>query len=66
MQELTILQKFRIARDLQGHTTEQVAQKLNYSKRYIYEVLRHPEKNKELHKKIMDYMSRPFVNNQLN
>jgi len=39
-------------------TVQQVADQFGYSRTYIYEVLKYPNKNSELHQKIADYISK--------
>lgn len=57
MSELTDMQRFKIARIKFDQSTQDVADHFGYSARYIYEVLKYPNKNPELFKQIQEYIS---------
>lgn len=50
------IQAFKEARERWDHTAQQVADKEGKSRQYIYEVLKYPNKNPELFKRLCDYI----------
>ena len=57
MEKLTDIQRFKIARIKFDDSLDDVGEKFGYSGRYILEVLKYPNKNKKLFKKIDNYIN---------
>lgn len=55
--ESPTLKDFSKARIEFDHSAEEVAAILGCSRTYVYEVLKYPNKNPELHKKITQYVN---------
>jgi len=62
MTQLTDIQRFRIARTRFNESVEEVAARFGYSSRYIYDVLKYPNKNRDLYQRISDYITRADIN----
>jgi transposase len=54
--QLSMIQKFLIARTVLNDSVRKVAEKFGYSSNYIYEVLKYPNKNRELYEKLSAYI----------
>lgn len=51
------IKDFKRARIEFDDTVEDVAEKFDYSRSYIYQVLKYPNMNSDLHKKITEYVN---------
>lgn len=57
MPDLTMIQRFKQARAAFDESVQDVADKLGFHRNYIYECLKYPNKNPELHQQIRDYIA---------
>lgn len=57
MEDLTKIQAFRIARERFEQSMQDLVERFGYSRQYIYECLKYPNKNPDLHKQICEYIN---------
>jgi len=55
MEQLVNKKDFKIARARFEVTVSEVAEELGFTPQYIYEVIKYPNKNPELHRQIAEY-----------
>jgi hypothetical protein len=56
MTDLTMLQRFSMARTSRHDSAQKVADEIGCSRNYLYEVLKYPEKNPGIYRKACKYI----------
>lgn len=57
MADLTIIQRFKMARAANEDSVQDIADKFDCSRSWIYECLKYPEKNPDKHRKVIKYIN---------
>ena len=57
MADLTILQRFKMARTSFDESAQEVADEIGCSRQYLYECLKYPDKNRDIHSEALEYIN---------
>lgn len=53
-----ILKAFQKERIDRGESAGEVAERMGISRRYLYDVIRFPDKNQKIYQKVLDYINK--------
>lgn len=57
MADLTIIQRFKMARAANDNSVQDIADEFDCSRSWVYECVKYPEKNPDIHKRVMEYIN---------